>query len=532
MVGPLRAALSDAAARLSQFDREVQRVRFPTADAEHWRAVVEARSPTDDELADLEADFAQTPAYVEMQIGELASSGRLSLEVLVPNEVKYYERLVGRHEPGQTLQQFMEASFRPFAEELLGWGANGLRQMLCAMPHPSFSKAVDDVAIPAAIRRDVYVNLAAYGDPFVCAAAIEVELQRSVGDGEVDQAFRTLITSFLHRREIGDADQFELMCSLIMVVDGELAYRRILRDKPPFWRRLAAVAQASMVAHIFASVGGELKELVQWCRTVRGRTFLMQSIIDMRVEPLWDPELLAPSQLLNEVGGRVQSRFQGDAETVVERGLQDLVGNDESLFSAVHAIRQFLPGPLEGSVVPGLELRAEDLASIQLDLTGTITLESFHHILMSAFFYRIPADLIALANDAIVRADFYLAVPESEENPVAIFFRLAHLAAVVRSPALADSICIALRVHRSFHPQTYELVHCLRIYLAACASRANLGDWAKCVGDRVAEVAFSDMTQEEASILHADVEMLLHLAPVLWPHCGPAKAALAARMKA
>jgi hypothetical protein len=65
-----------------------------------------------------------------------------------------------------------------------------------------------------------------------------------------------------------------------------------------------------------------------------------------------------------------------------------------------------------------------------------------------------------------------------------------------------------------------------RIAIIACASRSELADWCKCLGDFMVDCAFQPITVEEATRLHSHLVHLCHLVPELWSTCGQAEAAL------
>jgi hypothetical protein len=64
--------------------------------------------------------------------------------------------------------------------------------------------------------------------------------------------------------------------------------------------------------------------------------------------------------------------------------------------------------------------------------------------------------------------------------------------------------------------------------LVAAAAHSEQSAWAKTIGEWLTELAFAEMTADEAVSLQSDVHLLLHIEPDLWATCGPAQAALAA----
>ena len=65
----------------------------------------------------------------------------------------------------------------------------------------------------------------------------------------------------------------------------------------------------------------------------------------------------------------------------------------------------------------------------------------------------------------------------------------------------------------------------------AAAANSDLAAWSETVGDWLNELAFEDMTCEEAIALQRKIYALLHVEPALWETCGRAEAALSAFVK-
>ena len=206
-------------------------------------------------------------------------------------------------------------------------------------------------------------------------------------------------------------DRYKLLSSLIIVVYGELAQTRILASKPPFWRRLAAIAQAALIERCLVAVGADTTEFVDWAISARGQLFLLQCFVDLRLEPRWLPDLVLPHQLKNEFGGRMWMAANNNTDAVTTAGwghllLDDVVG---SLRRQINIPLVSLPGPLEGGFEGQREIPAGHQAEMRADLSApVITASSFSALVNGSLLFRIPADLADTAADAIARADYRL----------------------------------------------------------------------------------------------------------------------------
>jgi hypothetical protein len=208
--------------------------------------------------------------------------------------------------------------------------------------------------------------------------------------------------------------------------------------------------------------------------------------------------------------------------------LGDAEGSLKRQFNPAHAC---LPGPLEGAVASYIDLPAEEIARIKDDLSSVkLRVASVSGLANAALVFRLPTELADMAGDAIARADYRL--PYDDKTVfVPHLLGLASAAAIARSSKLADALFLLLRTYRHFHTNELTIDDAFRIAIIACASRTELMDWCRCVGDFVTDCAFQPLTAEEAMRLHSHLVHLCHLVPELWSTSGQAEAALRSILK-
>jgi len=499
-----------------------------------WKELLEERAPTDDEVVLIQEDLKDTPLAVAAIIRENLAGGSVSLDLWVPRSSRYYERLVGRWKSELSLGGYAKDVMPRQFSQLLKWrGAEGLKLAFLMAPQPHLSAALAQAEIKADTLREVIAWLAAKGDAMSRTAGIEVALSRVAGDDGLKEPLARLLRAFVAGKPVANVDPIKLLSSLIFVVYGEIAHCRIHAAKPPFWRKLAAIAQASLIARCIADTGTDATELVTWLESVRSQVYLLQCFADLRVEPRWLPDFALPRQLTNEICGRVLAATAKLAQGVLEPELNELLlgdgdGSLKRRFDLAHAC---LAGPLEGAIAPAIELSADEAARIKDDLSSTkITMASVSRLANTGIAVRFPAELADMAGDAIARADYRL--PHDDEATfIPHLVGLASAAAVARSRKLADALFTLLRTYRHFHPNEMTIDDAFRIAIIACASRSQLLDWCQCVGEFMIDCAFQPLTAEEATRLYSDLVHLCHLVPELWSTCGQAEAALRSVLK-
>lgn len=515
--------------RVRTFEIEADRVHLPNDRIAHWKAFLNERMPDDDELATIQEDLADTPISVEDAIRDALSNGVVSLEVLVPHSERYYERLVGKHDAQISLDNYISEVAVPHMAELLRWHAKkGIGLAILLGSQPNLSTALGNLNISEEIWAELNVALAKNGDALSRAAAAESGLRNLQPNQELEQGLKQLIERFIADAPTVGVSQFNLLSALFLAIYGQMAHCRIFASKPAFWRKLAALAQAAMAARSIVASDGDAAEPVEWLSTIRIQSYLLQCFVDLRTEPRWVPELGLADQIRNELYGRVWMAATANADIVSGTELGDmLLGTDgDALKTKFELARAFLPGPLEGGSIAMTEINAENLADIHEQLMApTISAESFSGLVNAAALVRLPPEVAELAADAIARVDYRIPCPD-KSLLVPYLLALATVSAVLRSQKLADTLFTLMRTYRAFHPDDLSIEDSFRIAMLACASRPELMDWCKCVGDCVNDLAFARISAEEAERLYSHLTNLCHLVPELWSSCGQAVAAL------
>jgi hypothetical protein len=325
--------------------------------------------------------------------------------------------------------------------------------------------------------------------------------------------------------------EFNLFSALFVLVDGELARTRLLANSPPFYRRLASLAQAALIQRQLMQCGIDYGHFSKMAFSNRGEHFYMQSLADMRTEPRWTPGFVEASQLQADLFGRIIIAGNAFKANFEEGELRNIIlGDGElSLIKQCEFPRPYLPGVLEGTEDNPNALPEEIECIIEEQLNNhEVEISSFIPLVNSAMIYRIPFVLAEMAAKKIKFSHYKLGNIQNKSRLLAILNGLATVAAVSRSPVLADELCIIVRRYRRDTQYRLSIQEALNILLLASAAWKDLSEWRKFVGDFLTDFAFSELDKEEGEQLYSHLTVLLHSVPELWISCGKAEAALQA----
>lgn len=520
--------------RMQYLKKIARDVGFSDTDFRRWREVLEVRSFTDDEYAVFNRDLRNTPVAVNAILKEelQASTGTVPLRIFVPNSEQYYERLVGIYEGCKTIEEYARRNGRSHFEKLSKWNPyDGFLFSLLLSSHSALTSEISVDALSVEELQRAYTYVDQQGDMLSRIGALEIGLRIHSQRPEIEQFLLPLLCRIRDDDVKDDHSEFGLFSALFILVDGTLARNRILINRPPFYRRLASLAQAAMIQRQMIHCNIGKRQLVFWSYQHAGIFFYMQSLADLRQAPKWNPDFSLPGEIQTDFLGRVLNSATENYELIHDKEIGKTISSsgDGSLISRCPLPRQYFPGPLEGDGTRSRPLSPQIANSINEMLQKKeIDAASFINLITAAMFFQIPSDQVDLAARAVSMAQHKLVNLTEKSQLRAVLRGLANVAAVSRNHNLANELRILVRVYRKDSQFQLTIEEALNVALVASASRDNLSDWTTFVGDWLTELAFSDLTIEEGKILQSSLKSLLHAVPELWVTCSRAEAALAA----
>ncbi|MGA1869029.1 MAG: hypothetical protein ACMUJM_10835 [bacterium] len=507
-------------------------VNLPASERDVWRNILTERALADDELDAYHSEFRDTPVEKARSIRIDIVNGKIGISSLVPNSRRYFERLVGTYDGSASIGDYAARSGRTFFNELSAWRPyDGFLHGLLLSSHSSLTSEINVDLMSSEELLHAFEFLKDYGDRISQLGAIEVGLRVLLARPEIETVLMHLIEQIRDDDVKINKNGFQVLMSLFVLVDGELSRIRLFAAEPPFYRRLASLAQVALIHRQLRNSAIEIDHLYEWVMNNCGQLYYLQSIVDLRTEPRWHPDFASASQLKEEFLSRIMIAAKNYEGNIKASELRELVLGTKP--GSLHCLSSFplsyLPGPLDGAEKSQNILPAEISEAIERQLSlDEVGPASFIALVNSSLIFRIDRDQAALAAKALKLASYRLANIKDRPQLVTILNGLARVTAVTRSHELADELQILLRRYRRDPEYTLSLEEAMRIGLVAAASRPDLKDWRRFVGNWLTELAFEDLKNGEGQVLHSHLKWLCHLVPELWVTCGRADAALSA----
>ncbi|UPT96388.1 hypothetical protein J4G48_0046530 [Bradyrhizobium barranii subsp. apii] len=308
----------------------------------------------------------------------------------------------------------------------------------------------------------------------------------------------------------------------------------ILRAHPPYWRRLAAVAHASLLERELLRRGADISDFSSWAYPNRNQHCVLQNSVDLRREPRWLPEFLAPDQLKAEFVGRISAAMIVNKSKIRSPELRSLALDESGpLQSLIVFPAPYLPGPLEGGVEAVQPMPPDIERQVYADLkSDVVTPQSFIGLVNTALIFKLGPQMADLAAEALRRAKYQLRDVGADVPALSLLYGLAIVAAVTRSGGLAAEVRVLVRVARRRPGVVMDLSGTLRVVMMAAAAHADIDEWCTFVGDWLTELAYEDMTRPDARALSSRIRALCQIERRLWGTCARADAACASLLAA
>jgi hypothetical protein len=530
-IGDMALLGENADLRLRTFGKLAEQANLPRETVKIWSETIKGRPILPDELDKLTECLEKTPAFVSQKISESLADGHVSTDVLVPRSLEYYERLVGESDGQPTIQEYAAEVACKLAADLFAWRRiDGIKHALLLCGHSGIVQLIASLPMTAAELRELLEWAVKCGDATARGALIEIALQKPEFKKQIKRPLDRLISAYAGKKK-ERIEQIELLSASFVMVYGELSEIGIMANKPVYWQRLAAAAQAALIARSILSACPRPRPLVDWMFEVRSQPYVLHCYVDLRTDPMWLPEFGLPHQLKNECVGRVLIAAMSlpDNANALEVHTALLGDTEPSLKSQITPLLAVLSGPLEGNVPPVREMPEEEIEKMREQLVvAAPVVQSFSTLVNAALLVKVPPVFPSLATEAIQRAQYKLDSPGEANALAACLMGLAILASITKSTDLADSLFIVVRNYRRNFADELSISEALRIGLIACASRTDFTEWCKAVGAFITDFSFGQLTREEAASLHPFVVDLCNIVPELWATCGEGLAALEA----
>jgi len=320
----------------------------------------------------------------------------------------------------------------------------------------------------------------------------------------------------------------QLMMSFIALAESEVSRTRVLNHWSPFRRRLATFSHAALLAR--EAVGRiDVAHLSAWIMENHGHRFYLQNLMDLRDEPRWLPDYASPSQLKQELLGRLYNTVGKVVDGLPEGPLRETLDpqKSESKFNKIRTIKSMFPGPLEGhdsSLRNPIPPELEEALDRNLS-ESKLTVQSIAALINISGLFQVESEKAERAVAVIRASNFRFAEQMSDVERVTLIHGLAEAASRLRSESLAKSVRAVSRVYSENAGTERQYSDEVIVSLLAAGAFEEFDAWKEFLGEWLNELCFNANRGAEGE-LRASVEIICLIEPRLRSKIGAGLAAL------
>lgn len=524
----LKATAED---RLVGFTAALAESGLTASDLTEWRDILQSRTLEPVEVKPLFDQLSLGPSAVLDAIRDTLDQPSFELPAIVPADVTYYEWLIGK--PVGTLGELAERAVPALVARFLEWDVlEGARQALALSAHATIFRHIDWSPVTASQLVELATWAQDTDDLISKVGAVEIGLPQVSKITELEAPLLAIIQQICSADDRDAAGQLRLLTAMFMLVEGEFTRTGVLRDYPPFQRRLASLTHASLLIREAPS-RVDVARFSQLAIEAGGRASYLQSHIDLRLEPRWLPDYIDPRQLKAELVGRLHNIVERSGDDLPAGPLRDYLfgkADDHDTLSK-HLVFpfSFAPGPLEGgapAVDNPLPQHIREFLESSVDDPATLEPKSVTALINLQGVFTIDPVYVDQAVKRIKAAGHRFTADTDDPTVQTLLNGLASVASVTRNPEMAEQVRVLCRKRRFERPDADFLRKELLIALIAAGAHSDWDEWLRFSAGWIEEIAFAMPVKAEAEHMLNDLEALCHIEPRVRPAIGRTMAGL------
>ncbi len=525
--------VGDKERRLAALRVMTEHVCLPRKDIDAWEKKVDERPLTLNEFSVLHEDLRDTPISFSKRLANAIRDSETPLDLFIPETERYLARLVGPLGDSKNLSEHILHGAAQRLAELVQW--NSYDGLLFSLLMGAHTDAVSKIPLDGITDETLIAaaqTISESGDLISKLAFIQVAMQRIKSCPDLIEPAEHLVDNLMTMGADDDNDAYADLSRLFIFIESEFSVRGVFRNFPPFYRRMASFAQASLIQRVLLLEGVEPASLHEWIQNNSVPQYLAQTVVDLRQEPRWQPEGIDEVQLRQEFIGRLLNSGHALSDEIkgtrLEHTLSASLENKVSIAKYAEFPKPYFPGPLEGHQEYPTQALPDDVKlefEKQLSMSG-ISEKTFVVPINFSTLVTLDKEIPTKIAEKLAHEKFQLHSINSTQDVAATILGLGKVACITRSLELANAVRVLVRKYRSDTAHKLSISEASRAVVMAAASQLDQNQWNTFIADSFDELTLGELTKKEAQTLHAFLHNLTLAEPSLWTVIGRSDAAL------
>lgn len=507
--------------RLSAYSEIVSRAKPCWPNCSVWRNILVERPLSDSEFGCVINELQHIAERELSRISAVVARGSFGVSDLIPSDRSYYESLIGPVATTDPVDEYVTRELVPHLEMVFkadtAWGLRCI-QGAC------ISAKLDVPAVTrSATNDDLISTLQVSGPsitPFANLVTMQIAQSRMASDARFSDLAYEALSSLLEQNVLDgeSAGDDELFPAFIRLTLNTISQCEQFCLAPPYWRRLAAFAHATILLESLDFNGWDKAKLVAWCDAQNSRSTAALGILDLIREPLWRGDLQTAADL-NLVALIRAVKWSPEGEEYLLRTSPTQVQQIQTLSSKFRLVFG-LPGPLcgkqqrQGSAAVqtiGEELLQEFIAEGP-DALLFNTYRVWNALTYSARIFSFSSELLGKVRG--MASEIHLDDTGISEEQYAEISCAAELAALQSDEELAEIVATCILNAAEHLAQPLDAARFAAILVMASGAIANWSGSLTWAADRLVALAYRMPRGVCSEELAAWIETMQRLIPL------------------
>lgn len=507
--------------RLRAYSEIVSRAKPYWPNYSHWRAVLIERPLSDSEFGCVINELQHVAERELSRISAVVARGSFGVSDLIPGDLSYYESLIGPVATTDPVDAYVTRELVPHLEMIFKadptWGLRCI-QGAC------ISAKLDVSAVTrSATNDDLISTLRASGPgvtPFAKLVTIQIAQSRMASDAQFSGLANEALSSLLGQAALDgeSADHDELFPAFIRLTLNTISQSEQFCLAPPYWRRLAAFAHASILSGTLDFNGWDKAKLVAWCDAQQSIVTAAVGILDLIREPVWRGDLQTAADL--NLAALIRAvKWSPEGENYL-LGLSPTQAQQmQALFPKLR-LAFGLPGPVcdkqhrQGS--PAVQTMGEELlqgfTGKDSQATSVNSHQTWNALTYSARIFAFSSELLGKVRG--MASEIHLGDTEISDEQYAVLSCVAELAALQTDEELAGILATCVLNASEHIAQPLDAAKFAAILVMASGAIANWPGSLAWAADRLVALAYRIPRGACSEEMAAWIETMQRLIPL------------------
>lgn len=441
------------AQRIAAFERVCAQNNLSARQRNRLEERVLADDFADTDFLEIGAALDDSPEAFSSRLKAQVSRNRLDQTDIVPATENYWDNLLPLPDGATSLSDFLKGPLKSEWEaRLKKSGSNAVTFLRRFFISPLVPPGDWLEGLPRETLLELLAGPKNAFEPYALMGCARLCLQVANGDPVVEGIGAKHLAALFENFEYLDA-ALELYGCVFMLSTAFLASHEQYRQRPVYWRRIAAAAHAACVVESVGPSTGKAGALFSWAIGISGMAFASSVLRDWESEPRWRPDWINGPHLFADVVGRgLHLRKLAEPSTVVPSWEIWLNKAEQAVQARGITLLCGYPCATEGEARPPLENFDDltELGALYQNAFNRPTLRKFLMVSYAIHCLGVPAgfDKGVINILRIIARDKSGPLKVNEQNALALASQVAaltrseKLAAELRDACVTKAVCV------------------------------------------------------------------------------------------